>query len=201
MQIIGTFSEVAMNYLKRNLPVILFIGVLLLVGTFCIFFPESDFIEIFSWLAATYLFTMGLVLIIFALCYAQDLRSGSFFDRSPAYLLYGFLLLGLAVIIIIYPDYLVRIIIGFTLIIFPTLKLLTQENKKKFFLSQLWKYFVGIIFILANDTLLDVFFIIIGIALYLAAVFLIWLLIKYRSQGQNLLKVYLLRVLNKHVKE
>ncbi|NLD27005.1 MAG: hypothetical protein GX661_06560 [Acholeplasmataceae bacterium] len=191
-----------MKYLQHNLPVIILILILIGLGTFCIFFPESDFIKIFSWFACAYLSFLGLLLIFIALRYQKTLHQRSFLDRSPAYLIYGFVLLALAVIVILYPDYLVRIIIGLTLIIYPTLRLIVQENKGRFFLNQLWKYVVGIIFIVANDTVLDIFFVIIGIALYVAAGFLILLLIRTYRQGQtNLLKVYLLKVLNKNVKE
>lgn len=178
-----------MEYLKKNYLILIFIVVLTALGTFFIVLPGKDFIKIFSVILAVYLLIAAGTL---ALAPSDQSR---IWRRRPALLAEAAALLALAVLTVLFPVYMVRIVIFLVLIVTPTVKLLTGPDKKRYFRHNFWKYIVGVIFILTVEILVDIAFIILGVALYGLAAFFIYLLIvnsRYPPKP-NLFDKYLVR--------
>lgn len=173
-----------LKYLRNNLIIIIITIILIALGVFCILVDGEDVIQVFSYLAAGYLIIIGGWMIYAAFRYKDQLNySRHIINRYLGYLLQGILLIGFAVLVILFPGYLIRIIIGICLILLPTYTLIIEENKKQYFLRNLWKYIIGIIFVLAIDVVMEILFIIIGIVLFLIAIYFIYLLvINYRDK-------------------
>lgn len=193
------------NYLKNNLLVIILIILLFALGTFCFLIDGKDFIKIFSILAFIYLLFIGSWMIYAAIKYGKDLDLNSgFWNKKPGYLIQGVILIGASIIILLYPNYLVRLIIGILLIIVPTIKLIHAYNKRKYLRNNFWKFIVGIILIFAIDIILEIMFFIIGGILYACAIFLIYLLIynyKDHSKPNIITKYTLIYFINKKDKD
>jgi hypothetical protein len=139
---------------------------------------------------------MGITLMVLAFRDVRvEERSGDFFNGRTFYLIQAVILLTTSILSIIYPDYLLRIIIGIVLIIIPSIKLLFEVDKKRYLKNNFWKYIVGILFVLASDGILNVIFIIIGLSLilvFLAGVYLV--VINYRHKDNaNIITKYITR--------
>lgn len=192
-----------LKYLKNNYQTIIFILALIVLGIFCIMLKGENFIEIFSYLAAGILMLVGISMIVFSIRYHDYLQGGRFLDRSVGYFTYGTVLLAFALLIIIYPEYLVRIIIGISLIIFPTIRLIQAEDKKRFLRYNFWKFLIGIIFIIAVDVILEILFDFLGIAFIAGAIFLIVMLVRnYNNKEEpNLFSKYIVYIIKQQNKE
>lgn len=172
------------KYLRNNIILIVMTIILIALGVFCILVDGEDVIKVFSYLAASYLIIIGGWMIYAAFRYKNELNhSRHIINNHLGYLLQGILLIGFAVLIVLFPGYLVRIIIGICLLLLPTYTLIFEENKKQYFIRNLWKYIIGIIFVLAIDVVMEILFIIIGIVLFIVAIYFIYLLvINYRDK-------------------
>lgn len=191
------------KYLKINYQTILLILSLIVLGIFCIILKGENFIAIFSYLAAGILILLGIAMIAFSIRYYDYLQSGSFLDRSVGYFTYGTVLIASAVLIILFPDYLVRILIGISLIIFPTVRLIQAKDKKRYLRNNFWKYLIGVIFIIAVDVIMEVLFDFLGIAFIAGAIFLTVMLIKnYQNKEEpNLFSKYIIYIIKQKTKE
>jgi hypothetical protein len=191
------------RYLKINYQSLILILALIVLGTFCLLLSGENFIRMFSYLAAAYLLLMGITVIVFSFRYQEYLKNDTFLDRAVGYFIYGIVLLSLAVLIILYPDYLVRIFIGITLIVFPTIQLIKSVDKKSFLRYNFWKYLVGIIFIIAVDVILEILFHFLGIAFYALAIFLIIMLVRnyHNHEYPNLVSKYIIYIIKRNSKE
>jgi hypothetical protein len=186
------------RYLKKNSLVVLLIMLLLFGAGICFFLPAAYFFRVFAWISFSYLIVMGCSMIYLTFRYYNNLRQGSFLD-FPGYLIYGLFLIIFGILSLLYPEYLVRIIIGITFIIFPTWRILESKDKKEALSYQFWKYIVGIIFVLSTSFMIKFIFVFIGIAFLVIAIYLSWLLIKqYRNNNQNLLQTFILRFIYKN---
>jgi len=192
-------------YLKNNLIVLIVIIVLVALGSFFIMVSGENFIKIFSYLGATYLTIIGIYLIVSAFKYKRYLQANhSKINSQIGYIIQGILLLGLATLIILFPSYLVRIFIGVTLILLPTVQLFFKENKKSYFIGSIWKYIIGIIFLLAVEEIIQIVFIVIGVIFYLLAIYLIYLLVinyKYLDKPNIVTKYFIAYIIRKNSKE
>ena len=105
------------KYLKKNYIVLIMIAALLALGTFFIVLPGIDFILVFSILLGVYL--AGAAVYIFLLALRAYALPGPKSARVVAFIASG-ALLGLAVLTVIYPAVMVRIVIFLIFIVTPT---------------------------------------------------------------------------------
>jgi len=192
-----------LKYLKTNYQTLLLVAVLFALGTLCFLLSGEDFIRMFSYLAAAYLFISGLALIVLAIRYHEHLQDGSFFDRSIGYFTYGLFLFGCAALIILFPEYLVRVFVGIVLLIIPAVSLILSTDKKRYLQYNFWKFIVGVIFIVAADAVIGILFDFLGIALIATGIFLLVLLFRnYRNKEYpNLFSKYIIYFIKKRNKE
>ncbi|MGD9887012.1 MAG: hypothetical protein AB7T03_03510 [Bacilli bacterium] len=188
-------------YLRNNWLLICF--VLMLVGLSLLFILPNgqQIILIFSYLAASYLFIVGIAFLVTAFRFSHYLDNAQKQKREQIFLvLEALFLLVLGAIIIIFPTYAVRVLIGVTLILLPTIHLFSfsRSSKLTYLKRNFWKYLVGLIFILAVEAIIDYVFLVLGILLLSLAVYLIYLLImNYRDVSRpNLIVKYSLLYLN-----
>ncbi|MCK9536391.1 MAG: hypothetical protein M0R05_02185 [Bacilli bacterium] len=180
------------NYLKKNYAVIILIVLSLAIGTFFIVLPGKDFIKIFSIILAIYLVIASGSLLTMAF---SRPAANSFLKGRTAKIIGAALLVLLAVLTVLFPVYMVRIVIFLVMIVTPTVLLIVSPHKKIYLRDNFWKYIVGVIFILAVEVLVDIAFIILGIAFYVLAFFIIYLLIvnsRYQEKP-SLVNKYLVR--------
>jgi len=180
------------NYLKKNYAVIILIVLSLAIGTFFIVLPGKDFIKIFSIILAIYLVIASGSLLTMAF---SRPAANSFLKGRTAKIIGAALLVLLAVLTVLFPVYMVRIVIFLVMIVTPTVLLIVSPYKKIYLRDNFWKYIVGVIFILAVEVLVDIAFIILGIAFYVLAFFIIYLLIvnsRYQEKP-SLVNKYLVR--------
>lgn len=183
------------KYLKNNIILIIISIILIVVGIFSILIRGSDIIKIFSYLALVYLVLVGGWMIFSAIKYKEYLKSNTnFINRPPGYIIQGSILILAGVIIVVFPDFLVRLVIGIILIIQPLITLINHDDKKRYFNNNFWKFIIGLIFILAFDVVLDILFIIIGAGLIGLAFWIIYLLIiNYKDKTYpNLITKYMM---------
>jgi uncharacterized membrane protein YidH (DUF202 family) len=160
----------------------------------------AQLIAIFSYVAAVYLFLVGISFLITAIRFDQYLEAKTKPRRQQTLLvLEALFLLALGALIIIFPTYTVRIIIGVTLLVIPTLHLIFNGGRREYFLKNGWKYLIGIIFILAAEAIIDYVFLGLGILLLLFDVYLLVLFIKNCQDPSHpsLIAKYFLQYLNK----
>lgn len=187
-------------YLRNNWLLICLM--FLMVGISLLFILPSgqQIILIFSYLAASYLVIVGVAFLITALRFFHYLDNEQKQKREQIFLvLEALFLLILGAIIIIFPTYAVRVLIGVSLILLPTIHLFSQSSKLTYLKKNFWKYLVGLIFILAIEAIIDYVFLGLGILLLGLVGYLIYLLIiNYRDVSRpNLIVKYSLLYLNK----
>lgn len=192
-----------LKYLKTNYLAIILILMLIILGTLFIIVSGENFIKIFSYLAASYLIIVGIAMIVLTIRQQNYLNESTYSKKVMGNIIYALVLFVLGILIIIFPDYLVRIFIGITLIFFPTLELLQSKNKKNYLRNNFWKYLIGIIFIIAVDVVLEILFNFIGVAFYVFALFLIVMLIRnyHNQEYPNLISKYIIYFVKRKNKE
>lgn len=167
-----------LKYFKNNLILLIISIVLIILGVFCILVRGSDIIRIFSYIALIYLIAIGGWMIFSGFKYKEYLESNpNILNKPIGYIVQGSIFVILGVLIIIFPAFLVRLIIGIFLIILPLITLITHEDKKKYIKNNFWKFIVGLLFVVAVDVVLDILFIIIGACLLIVVGWVIYLLI------------------------
>lgn len=189
-----------LEYFKKNLPFLA--GMIIIAGLALLFILASgaQLIAIFSYAAAVYLFIVGISFLVAAVRFDGYLEPKQKPRRQQTLLiLEALFLLALGALIIIFPTYTVRIIIGVTLLVIPTLHLIFNGGRREYFLKNGWKYLIGIIFILAAEAIIDYVFFALGILLGLFDVYLIVLfVINGKDPAKpNLIAKYFLEYLNK----
>jgi hypothetical protein len=196
-------EEGMLKYLRINYQTVLLILALFVLGALCFILTGEDFIKVFSFIAAFYLLASAAALITMAARYHESLRTGSFFDRSEGYITYASILILFAIVLIIFPEYLVRGFIGIVLILIPLFHLIQAEDKKRYFRFNFWKFIVGVIFVVAVDAIIDIILGFLGIALFIAGAVLIALLIRnYRDKEcPNLISKYIAYLIKQKSKE
>jgi hypothetical protein len=180
------------KYLKKNYIVLIMIAALLALGTFFIVLPGIDFILVFSILLGVYL--AGAAVYIFLLALRAYALPGPKSARVVAFIASG-ALLGLAVLTVIYPAVMVRIVIFLIFIVTPTVALFVKPDKKAYLRKNFWKYILGVILLLSVEVLVDIAFIIVGVLFYGVAGYLIYLLVIHSRMPEkpNLFDKYLVR--------
>jgi len=189
-----------LEYFKKNLPFLA--GMIIIAGLALLFILPSgaQLIAIFSYVAAVYLFLVGISFLVAAIRFDQYLEAKNKPRRQQTLLiLEALFLLALGALIIIFPTYTVRIIIGVTLLVIPTLHLIFNGGRREYFLKNGWKYLIGIIFILAAEAIIDYVFFGLGILLALFDVYLLVLFILNCQDPSHpsLIAKYFLEYLNK----
>lgn len=181
-------------YLKKNFAVVIMILILLAVGTFFVVLPGLDFIRIFSVILALYL--TGAAVYIFILALRSNLEGAILNNRAAAFAAAAGLL-TLAVLTVIFPRFMVLIVIFLVFIATPTITLFVRTDRKAYFRKNFWKYILGAVLLLSVKLLVDIAFIIVGIIFYGLACFLIYLLIagSRLPEKPNLVDKYLVRYL------
>lgn len=184
-----------LKYFKNNLILLIISIVLIILGVFCIIVRGSDIIRIFSYIALIYLIAIGGWMIFSGFKYKEYLESNpNILNKPIGYIVQGSIFVILGVLIIIFPAFLVRLIIGIFLIILPLITLITHEDKKKYIKNNFWKFIVGLLFVVAVDVVLDILFIIIGACLLIVVGWVIYLLIiNYKDPTKpNLITKYMM---------
>lgn len=184
-----------LKYFKNNLILLIISIVLIILGVFCILVRGSDIIRIFSYIALIYLIAIGGWMIFSGFKYKEYLESNpNILNKPIGYIVQGSIFVILGVLIIIFPAFLVRLIIGIFLIILPLITLITHEDKKKYIKNNFWKFIVGLLFVVAVDVVLDILFIIIGACLLIVVGWVIYLLIiNYKDPTKpNLITKYMM---------
>lgn len=184
-----------LKYFKNNLILLIISIVLIILGVFCIIVRGSDIIRIFSYIALIYLIAIGGWMIFSGFKYKEYLESNpNILNKPIGYIVQGSIFVILGVLIIIFPAFLVRLIIGIFLIILPLITLITYEDKKKYIKNNFWKFIVGLLFVVAVDVVLDILFIIIGACLLIVVGWVIYLLIiNYKDPTKpNLITKYMM---------
>lgn len=188
------------KYLKNNLVLVIAVIILIALGTFCILISGNDIYKAFSIFALVYLVAVGGWMIYSSFHYKNYLEANpTFLNRPLGYLIQGGILIILGVLILIFPRFLVRLLIGLLLIAQPLVTLITTDDKLNYLKYNFWKFIVGLIFILAIDIVLDILFIIIGVGLILFAAFIIYvLIINYKDRTYpNVITKYIVIYINK----
>lgn len=166
------------KYLKNNFILVIVSFVLILLGIMCIMIRGDSIFLIFSILALVYLIVIGGWMIYSSFKFKDHLdQNTNFLNKSKGYLIQGIIMILAGILIISFPDFLVRLIIGIILIILPLITLIKHDDKKRYLKNNFWKFIVGLIFVLAFDIVLDILFIIIGSSLIILAGWIIYLLI------------------------
>ena len=151
-------------------------------------------------IAAAYLFISNSFGVL-AIRYHEHLRTLRQIHRR--YFTYGLFLFGCAALIILFPEYLVRVFVGIVLLIIPAVRLILSTDKKRYLQYNFWKFIVGVIFIVAADAVIGILFDFLGIALIAAGIFLLVLLFRnYRNKEYpNLFSKYIIYFIKKRNKE
>ena len=193
------------KYLKNNIILIIINIFLIILGFFCILVKGSDIIKIFSFISLVYLTVIGGWMIFSGIRYRKYLESNTNILSKPlGYIIQGSIFIILGVLIVIFPGFLVRLVIGIFLIILPLITLITYEDKKRYFKNNFWKFIIGLLFVIAVDVVLDILFIIIGACLLIVACWIFYLLIiNYKDPNkQNLITKYMmLYIIKKNSKD
>ncbi|GEM_PF-794320 len=189
-----------LEYFRKNL---LFLAAIIFIAGLALLFilpSGAQLIAIFSYVAAVYLFILGISFLVAAIRFDKYLESHEKSRRQQTLLiLEALFLLALGTLIIIFSTYTVRIIIGVTLLVIPTLHIIFNGGRREYFLKNGWKYLIGIIFILAAEAIIDYVFLALGILFLLFDVYLIVLFVinSQNPSKPNLIAKYFLEYLNK----
>lgn len=188
------------KYLLNNIILVIAVIFLTVLGIFCILIDGDDVYKIFSIISLIYLCCIGIWMIYSSFYYKDNLKNNSNFLNQPlGYLIQGIVLIALGVIIVLFPNFIVRFVVGIMLIIQPLFSLIIADNKLSYLKVNFWKFIVGLIFILAIDIILDILLLIIGILLILIACFIIYIIIiNYKDRTYpNIITKYIVIYLNK----
>jgi hypothetical protein len=188
------------QYLKNNLILIILCLIFIALGILCILARGEDIIDIFSYLALVYLVLIGGWMIFSAIKYKGLLKENSNFLNKPlGYIIQGVILILAGITIVIFPKFLVRLIIGIILILLPLITLINHPDRIRYLRNNFWKFIIGLIFILAFDGVLDILFIVIGSILIGIACWIIYLLIiNYKDKTYpNIITKYVLIYISK----
>lgn len=168
----------AKNYIQHSKYELLASLVLIGIGCMFLFVPTEVFIYILAVLIAIIAFGM----IVSALS-----RSERFDAKHPFWMTIGqgVLFLVVATTMILFPFYAIRIGAGIIFIVVPLIKLMYAKNKQQFFLKDIYKYIIGIIFILSPKGVLDMIFFVLGVLIIGIAIVIIVFSFKSYRQGKS----------------
>lgn len=184
------------KYLKSNILVIILMLLFLGFGILAFFIEGDDVFLAFSIVAMLYLFMIGSWMIYSSIKQKDILNQNTgFINRPVGYFIQGLLFIAAGITIVIFRNFLVRLIVGVFLIVLPLISLILSKNKKEYFKKNFWKFIVGIIFVIANDLIFEIIFKIIGAFFIVDAIFLLYLLIRNyrRNPNTNIISRYLMK--------
>lgn len=191
------------KYLKNNIILIIAIIVLIGLGILCILINSDSVYQLFSIFAFIYLIGIGFWMLYSSFKNRKELSENtSFFKSANGYLVQSILFICFGILVLIFPNFLVRLLIGLVLIFQPLMGLINSPKKLNYLKNNFWKFLVGIIFIFAVDIVLDIILAIFGVTLIVFAIYLIYILVtNYRDKTYpNVLTKYLVIYLNKKYK-
>lgn len=166
-------------YLKKNILTIIIIFLLFLFGSLLLFIDASKVITIIMYIIAGFMILLAISFLVSAKSYLGK-DKGMLIAQS-------IVLLTLSVLIFIFPDSLMRTVIGVLFILVPLFKLITVQNKFEQFLKDIYKYIIGFILIFSFDSVLDIAIKTLGILLFILGIILLYLLIINRKRNVNVL--------------
>jgi len=196
-------NEFMIKYLKNNIILIIAIIVLIGLGILCILINSDSVYQLFSIFAFIYLIGIGFWMLYSSFKNRKELSENtSFFKSANGYLVQSILFICFGILVLIFPNFLVRLLIGLVLIFQPLMGLINSPKKLNYLKNNFWKFLVGIIFIFAVDIVLDIILAIFGVTLIVFAIYLIYILVtNYRDKTYpNVLTKYLVIYLNKKYK-
>ena len=162
-----------MHYLKKNFLTLIVITLLIAFGILLILLDPELLIKIFMYVVAIMLIIMAIGFLISAKQYVGN-------DKTKL-IIQSIILIILSVLLMIFPKYITRIIIGIIFLLIPIMELIYATDKSAQFKEDIWKYIVGIILVLSFTIVLKFVLIFLGVFLILIAGYLIYLLIKHHN--------------------
>lgn len=160
-------------FIKKNKIEIILASVLLIIGVLCIILSGITIISIITYLMGAFFIISGITVIV------GTVKNRSVVTTSLTIpIIQGVVLIVLGSSLFIFPNHLVRLIVGIMFIIIPTIKIILEKEKLAGLKKQIYKYIIGLIFIISFDKILDILFIIIGVGLIVASILLLVYTIK-----------------------
>src|SRR5690606_28994239 len=95
-------------------------------------------------------------------------------DDKTKLIVQSIILIIFAVLLFVFPEYLLRLIIGSILILVPLIELILATDKLAQLKKDIWKYIVGIIFVLSFGIILKIVFVSLGTAILALAGYIIY---------------------------
>lgn len=167
-------------FIKKNKIEIIIALALLIIGVLCIVLSGKTIINIITYLIGAFFIISGITVIV------GTIKNKSVVTTSLTIpIVQGVVLIILGSSLYIFPNHLVRLIVGILFIIIPTIKIILETEKLTVFKKELYKYIIGLIFIISFDRLLDILFMVIGVVLIGLSVVLIIYTIKSFKNDQN----------------
>lgn len=181
-------------FIKKNKIEIMLALALLIIGTICVILSGKTIIKIITYLMGAFFIISGITVIV------GTIKNKSVVTTSLTIpIVQGVVLIILGSSLYIFPNHLVRLIVGILFIIIPTIKIILENEKIMVFKKELYKYIIGLIFIISFDRLLDILFIIIGVALIgLSIVLIIYTIKSFKKDQKNslLYKLFMKKILD-----
>lgn len=174
-----------MHYLKKNILTLIAIAILITIGVLFIFINPVFLINVL-------MYSVAILLTIIAIRFI--ITSHHYLGKDKIILIFQSIVLILfSVLLFIVPDYISRLIIGIILLFIPIVELVFTNNKIEQLKKDIWKYVIGIIFILSFNLVLKIVFVSLGIAIIAFAGYLIYLLILHKKDNQNIFVILFLK--------
>lgn len=172
------------RYIKKNITALIMIALFLLAGTFFIVFAPGRFFLVFSYFLAAYLLIAAVVLICL---FPREKQPHNILFSKSLLIPEGILLICLGILTVAFPAVVLLIDIILVMLISPTIAIAASRERRKAIKQNLWKYIAGItlVVIVIFAFLHNIFLIIIGIAFYIGAGFLVYLLIVNAGPGEK----------------
>ncbi|MGD9605473.1 MAG: hypothetical protein AB7V00_04900 [Bacilli bacterium] len=187
-------------YIKNNWLLLTIMAIMVGISLIFILLNGQEIIMIFSYIAASYLFLVGISFFVSAVKFSSYLENSRRQKHQQLLLiLEACLLIVLGVVILVFSTYSVRAIVGILLIILPTIQMFMKTSKWAYFRKNFWKYLVGLVFILATEAIIDYVFFALGLLILgLVCYFIYLFIINYHDLSRpNLIIKYGLLYLNK----
>lgn len=180
-------------FIKRNKIELILTFLLLLIGLLCVFLSGKTIMIIITYLMGVFFIASGITVLVGTIKNRSVVMNDLWLPITQ-----GIVLIILGSCLFIFPGHLVRLIVGAIFLIIPTIKIILHNNKKETFLKELYKYIIGLIFIISIDIFLDIIFFIIGLILLIGAVILLVYTIKSFKKDQSnslMYKIFIKKIL------
>lgn len=174
-----------MHYIKKNILSIILMVILIAVGAIFILLNPVLLINVFMYAIAGLLIIMAIGFMVSSQQYLGD-------DKTKL-ILQSLLLIALSLVLLFFPIYISRLIIGIIFLLIPVVELVYANNKLEQVKKDIWKYIVGFILIFSFEVVLKIVFVILGIFFIYVAGYLLYLLIIHKKDNQNIFVIIILK--------